>query len=350
MERASADLLGGLLKGVSRSFYLTLRVLPRAIRPQISLAYLLARASDTIADTDVLPREKRLELLSAFGERILRDAGPALGLEKIAGHQSSAAERRLLQRLEEAFHLLTRLAESDRAQIREVLTIIISGQSLDLERFSCATGRHIVALENAAELDDYTYRVAGCVGEFWTRMCRRHLFPTKALDDAGLLQDGVRFGKGLQLINVLRDLPLDLRQGRCYLPKQDLAAVGLLPADLLAPANEPRLRPIYDRYLDAAEEHLEAGWRYTNELPFGQVRVRLACAWPILIGARTILRLRATPVLDPARRVKISRQDVRAVLVRSVLWYPWPTRWHALFRVMKATRRNTLPREASLAK
>ena len=35
--------LNELLKQTSRSFYLTLRVLPAAVRPQIGLAYLLAR-------------------------------------------------------------------------------------------------------------------------------------------------------------------------------------------------------------------------------------------------------------------------------------------------------------------
>ena len=49
-----SELIGPLLRDVSRSFYLTLRVLPNAVRPQISVAYLLARASDTIADTDAV--------------------------------------------------------------------------------------------------------------------------------------------------------------------------------------------------------------------------------------------------------------------------------------------------------
>ena len=43
-----------------------------------------------------------------------------------------------------------------------------------------ASPEKIVALETPSELDDYTYRVAGCVGEFWTRICRIHLFPQRA--------------------------------------------------------------------------------------------------------------------------------------------------------------------------
>ena len=67
--------LDALLRATSRSFYLTLRVLPRAIRPQIGLAYLLARATDTIADTKIVPVERRLEALRALRARILGEGG-----------------------------------------------------------------------------------------------------------------------------------------------------------------------------------------------------------------------------------------------------------------------------------
>ena len=51
--------LNDLLKATSRSFYLTLRVLPAAVRPQIGLAYLLARTTDTIADTELVALDSR---------------------------------------------------------------------------------------------------------------------------------------------------------------------------------------------------------------------------------------------------------------------------------------------------
>ncbi|WP_052310651.1 squalene/phytoene synthase family protein [Granulicella mallensis] len=54
-DPARAVLLGPLLKSVSRSFYITLRVLPVGMRDQIGLAYLLARATDTIADASLIP-------------------------------------------------------------------------------------------------------------------------------------------------------------------------------------------------------------------------------------------------------------------------------------------------------
>jgi farnesyl-diphosphate farnesyltransferase len=341
----AAPSLNELLKQTSRSFYLTLRVLPRAIRPQIGLAYLLARTTDTIADTELVPVAQRLEALHALRERILGARNPKLAFGELAQQQGLPAERMLLECVEPALAELDRLSATELKLVRQVLDTITSGQELDLRRFASRAAttqpaedkpklepQPIIALQNDAELDDYTYRVAGCVGEFWTRMCLGHLFPTALVDEVRLLADGIRFGKGLQLINILRDLPRDLRSGRCYLPADKLVETGLAPADLLSPANESKLRPLYNRYLDLAEAHLAAGWDYTNTIPRGQIRVRLACAWPVLIGLQTLQRLRVEPVLDPARRVKITRTEVWGIVLRSIWRYPFPGSWRGLAR------------------
>ena len=334
VRSSQPELLTDLLRQVSRSFYLTLRVLPGAIGPQIGLAYLLARATDTVADTEIISVAQRLEALRHLREAILGTTNglPQGGLGDLARQQGLPAERILLERIGEALELLRQTDSADQCHIREVLAIITSGQELDLRRFAGADAQNIVALANHEELDDYTYRVAGCVGEFWTRMCRTHLFPKATLDDEALLRQGVRFGQGLQWVNILRDLPRDLRQGRCYLPADALRAQGLTPAELLQPSNEPKLRPLYNSYLDRAQAHLAAGWDYTLALPRSSARVRLACAWPILIGVDTLARLRQGHVLDPAQRLKVTRSEVRQVVFQTLWRYPRRRAWQRLFQ------------------
>jgi farnesyl-diphosphate farnesyltransferase len=325
-----SPLLTVLLRDVSRSFYLTLLALPRPVRPQIGLAYLLARATDTIADTELVPLPDRLHALQALQERIAGTRPIPVNFGAFAERQSSPGERMLLERVEEALGVFNRFTYSDQQRIREVLSTIVSGQLLDLNRFHGASQKGIASLHTEEELEDYTYRVAGCVGEFWTRVTRAHLFPATPLDDAKLLHDGVRFGKGLQLVNILRDLPRDLRQGRCYLPEERLRAIGLHPADLLDPVNEPEFRALYHSYLDKAAAHLAAGWEYTNSLPRRFIRVRLACAWPALIGIKTVEKLRVANILDPRLRVKVSRNEVHGIIAHTLLRYPWPESWRRL--------------------
>src|SRR6266404_590743 len=338
MAHQSNALLTDLLKEVSRSFYLTLRVLPASIRPQISLAYLLARTTDTIADTQLLPVEHRLEALQMLRERILGTRETELQFGQLALQQSSPAERILLEQCETSLTLLQTLTPSDIKLVRLVLDTITGGQELDLRRFAAASETGIVALSTDKDLDDYTYRVAGCVGEFWTRMCRAHVFPNAILDDKLLLANSVRFGKGLQMVNILRDLAADLRLGRCYLPEERLTAIGLVPAELLQSANEPRVRPLLNAYICRSEEYLRAGWMYTNALPWSSVRVRLACAWPILIGLLTLRLMRDGNVLDPQQRIKISRKEIRNCLWRSLLCYPWPAAWRGLVEEEKRSK------------
>jgi farnesyl-diphosphate farnesyltransferase len=109
-----------------------------------------------------------------------------------------------------------------------------------------------------------------------------------------------------------------------------LVAAGLQPVDLLQPVNHYKFRPLYHRYLDLAEAHLAAGWSYTNTIPRGQVRVRLACAWPILIGRETLALLRTANVLDPNQRIKVDRAEVRRIFLRTVLRYPRAQAWSRL--------------------
>jgi farnesyl-diphosphate farnesyltransferase len=325
------ELIRTLLEPVSRSFFKTLWVLPRSVSDQIGLAYLLARTTDTIADTDLVPVEQRLAALESLRARILGLRKEKVDFGELARHQGLPDERTLLEKVEVSLALLQTFPADDLELIRHVLDPITRGQESDLRRFAGGSPQRIVALQFERELDEYTYLVAGCVGEFWTRICRKHVFPGARLEDAQLLKDGVLFGKGLQLVNILRDVAADLRKGRCYLPQQSLREVtALRPEDLLDPASENKLRPLYNRYLDLAEAYLAAGWAYTNALPWRCVRVRLACAWPVLIGVKTLARLRTQNPLDPTQPIKISRAEMRGLLWQSVARYPFAGAWRRL--------------------
>jgi farnesyl-diphosphate farnesyltransferase len=125
-----------ILRRTSRSFYLTIRLLPRAVRDDIALAYLLARATDTMADTATAPEGERL--------RLLRAARESLGRAEIAGYDAAAwagrhrdvAERSLLFALPD---LWRRMGERDEAARRPMIAVmgsILEGQIFDLERFT----------------------------------------------------------------------------------------------------------------------------------------------------------------------------------------------------------------------
>ena len=311
-----------LLKGVSRSFYLTLRMLPKGLREPVGLAYLLARAADTIADSVGLPPPERLNHLRAFrGQvqgppsiRAVREIGLAL-----VDLQSIPEERVLLAALPEAFSALAALPESDRSYVRSVVLTLIHGMEMDLTTFPSEDSGRIKALKDHAELDRYAYYVAGCVGEFWTAITMSHVPLLRRWDQERMSRLGVGFGKALQLTNILRDVPRDLRIGRCYLPESQLADVGAAPEELMDPSAGPKARPVLHAGIRTALEYYLAAEKYLLAIPRRCIRLRLAALWPVLIGLGALGRLaRNGAWLDPVQPSKVTRRWVYGMLALSV--------------------------------
>jgi farnesyl-diphosphate farnesyltransferase len=318
-ELAAPELLRDILPSVSRSFALSLRVLPRVLRVPLGVTYLVARAADTIADTRVLSPPARLAALHALRLALQDgDAAPPALAGTGAGDQTPA-ERILLARLPDVLAAHRTLEPGDRARSVGVLLTLTQAMVEVLERFPPELTLRVGALETRADLARYTYMNAGCVGEFWTEVAVAHRPRCAAWDVPRMRAYGARFGQGLQLVNVLRDLPRDLRLGRCYLPREELGGLGLSPQDLLTPAALPRARPLVDALIDEAVACLDDGRAYALAVPRREARLRLACAWPLLIGLRTLARLRrAENLLDPTVTVKVPRGEIRRLLAGSL--------------------------------
>ena len=314
--------LDSILEGTSRSFYLSLKELPRAIRPQVSLLYMLARTSDTIADSEGGEPRELLEALESYDDFTQGRSSEAPTLSSFSEFQTNKSEGLLLKNVETIVSRIEGFSESDQESIRSCLGIIISGQILDVNRFSLGA-EDIPSLEKDDELDDYAYRVAGSVGEFWTRMSLAHLFKLDHEKENQLFENGVRFGKSLQMINILRDIPADLELGRCYIPRKSLEKHKLSPRDLLDKSKMEPFRPLYDEYLDLTSSYLESAIQYIEMIPHSQFRLSGSCMLPVIIGKRTVSLLRGRNVLDRKDRIKIDRSEIKEVVKQVVMAVPF---------------------------
>ncbi len=329
------DLGGDLLASVSRSFSLTIRLLPDPLREPITLGYLLARALDTVADTPNVVSGSRLEHLRALLDMVKYGPDPEIlsPLQRdLVGKQTQDGERELLKRLDRCLNWLEAQPTEDRWDLRRTLARIGRGQELDLLRFAEGVPDHPKPLATAEELDEYTYFVAGCVGELWTRLCQRHL-PAgwSQRSEADMLALGKRFGQGLQMVNILRDLPEDLANGRCYLPLDLLAAHHVEVTDLLH--SPQKVRPLLDEFRRKTLEHLDAAWEYV--LALKPKKLRYACALPVLIGLETLGLLAKTSPLETSERLKISRASVKTLMTSATIgiaFSPWLNRLHRKLR------------------
>jgi farnesyl-diphosphate farnesyltransferase len=284
------------------------------VRRQLSLAYLLARAADTVADTEVIARPRRRALLESFrialpDRQRCQDVATEL-MHEVEGRSSVAKENALLARLDLLLQCLHGFSPGDLDASVRVLSTLITGMERDIDRHQ---------VETLDELDDHTYFAAGCVGEYWTEITYANLPALHGGHAGPQIHRGVRLGKGLQYVNVLRDIPADLGAGRCYLPRELMRTFELKREDLQAPEARRRARPAL-RYLeDVAANHFDAGWAYVEALPAREVRLRVAVILPLWIGLETLAALRAADdPLDPGHVIKVPRRRIYLTLFEAV--------------------------------
>lgn len=280
-----------LLERTSRSFFLTLRLLPRAVRDDASLGYLLARATDTIADTSARPVAPRAALLRSAAASIGRGAIEGYAAEEWSAAQRDPDERELLLSLPGLWRRAAQRPDRAKHRLIRVMSHILDGQIFDLERFAADANPL-----TGEELERYTFLVAGSVGEFWTDLCADELRNFSADPVGEMRLRGRRYGQALQLVNILRDRRMDAAIGRIYVREEDV----------------PRWRA-------KAREWLSESVPYCASLRSG--RLRYATLLPALLGWRT-LALDASHDSSNITPVKVPRFEVRHWMFRALpVWW-----------------------------
>ena len=277
-----------LLRDHARTFALTLWLLPGALREPLGVAYLLARASDTVADAGNLPRGERLQILGEL-EAALRADNPLVWKAKIPSRALSCRENELIAAVPRLLGRLEML--SDREELLRLWSTILRGQIFDLRRFTPGSDPL-----SRNELERYCHFVAGSVGESWTRLIGRHVSGVLMRPVGEMIPLGASYGKGLQLLNILRDREFDRDIGRIYAREEDLMELLKLAVEWLGEG---------EKYL----EHLRPG------------RVLHATSLPLDLALRTLEEIRRSP---DATRIKVSRRMVYSMLLANLLslWLP----------------------------
>ncbi|MBU3665037.1 MAG: hypothetical protein FGM15_04055 [Chthoniobacterales bacterium] len=280
-----------LLRRTARSFALTLGLLPQSARSEASLAYLLARGTDTIADQADADSAQRAGALRSFLASLGRTGIEGYDAEEWSRSVRDDAASRLLARMPELWRRMQSLENGALHRVRTVIGCILEGQIFDVERFFPDSPP--LAGE---ELSRYTYLVAGSAGEFLTDLCAAHQRDFSA-DPLPSMRDRARsYGEALQLVNILRDRRMDAALGRVYLENRDVP-----------------------RAMETARTGLAAGGDYCAALRSG--RLRYALLLPALLGLRTLALLgdRGDDTLAPR---KVPRREVRQWLLRALpVWF-----------------------------
>ncbi|HTK48515.1 MAG TPA: squalene/phytoene synthase family protein [Gemmatimonadaceae bacterium] len=299
-----------ILPPVSRTFALSIRVLPGALGRSVLTAYLLCRIADTLEDAPGMPAEQKAalldELLLCFDDADGADAFPAR-LGALAGDETHV---RLARNADLVFVLYRALPASTREHVRRWVTEMIVGMKKFVLLYP-----HGIRIQSLAEYKEYCYYVAGTVGYLVTDLWHEHV-PSIGVRLHGVLREKSRaFAEALQTVNILKDVARDAeRENSIYIPEDLLREHGSSHAHILAPDRLRQTREALAAMVQLAWKDLEGARSYLLLIPRRAVAIRLSCVLPLLFAYATLRDLTRTPhALARREVVKISRAEVKSL-------------------------------------
>ncbi len=308
-----------LLKQNSRSLYLSAKIMPANIRKPFYCGYLLCRIADTIADTTLIASEKRIKLIKRYPEMLETQDMVMISALKEAADEAVAdiypSEKMLLDNIDICLKEFNALPRPHRKLILDVAHYVCLGMEWDLSYFPEENSGLLKAVPTAYKTEEYCNYMGGEPGVFWAKLL------LNGKEDAEFVENARKIGKALQITNILRDIPADVKIGRSYLPLTDLSKNDLMPQDLLDKKNYRKLRPVIYKWINWGMENLKAAPAFLRKIPIYKVANRAAVAWPVLWSLDTFYLLAlAGNLLDGSKKQKIPKKTIYLTMLASPLF------------------------------
>ena len=315
-KQQATDFCREILPAVSRTFAVSIRLLPGELGAAVRYAYLICRIADTLEDEPNMPAKSKAALLDLLAA-CFDDARSVVAFRDAAAMVAGdPAHVRLVQNTELVFAAYRELPERTREIVQRWIHEMIAG----MRKFVLAYPRG-VRIQSLDEYKEYCYYVAGTVGYLLTDLWHEH---SPSIDDHryAILRDRCRaFAEALQTVNILKDVARDAEhENSIYIPEQLLRQHGSGHATILAPNRARETRAALSEMTELAWHDLDEAKSYLLAIPRRAVSIRLFCALPLLFAYATLRDLTRSSDA-PARHavVKISRSEVKSLTVLSVI-------------------------------
>jgi len=300
-----------ILPGVSRTFALTIPVLPGHLAEVVTNAYLLCRLADTIEDDVGLSNEQKTEFHARFVRVVegLEPAEPfAADLAPLLSERTLVDERDLVRNTACVIRVTRGFSEAERQALTRCVKIMCRGMP-EFQRNKSLAG--LPALRN---LDEYCYYVAGVVGEMLTDLFVMHS-PELAPQRERMMQLAVSFGQGLQMTNILKDIWDDRQANTCWLPRAVFESHGFDLAMIETAHESAQFAAGLDELIGVAHAHLRNALAYSCLIPKRQAGIRKFCLWAIGLAVLTLRKIHNHPGFESGTEVKVTRRTVKATVL-----------------------------------
>jgi farnesyl-diphosphate farnesyltransferase len=281
----------------------------------VTVAYLLCRVADTIEDSSALDVEHKKDILRAYASLLRRERSclaPDGFMQRLPILPRRGAEYELLHNFPSLMAVYARFPLNVRRGISTWVVEMVTGMRKYAQSKYNSTQNFLNTL---CDMDEYIYYVAGTVGNMLTVLFAHHSSHIDRRIAKKLEKNAEAFGKGLQMINIIRDMPADWRYHRSYIPNELLTKYDLTRQSVFSPRAAVHSREMVGELIDLALTYLDGALQYIVDIPKAELRIRLACLLPLFWALRTLLHLKNN--LDAffnKEKIKISRATLRKEL------------------------------------
>jgi farnesyl-diphosphate farnesyltransferase len=319
MTDPNFEFCAAMLPRVSRTFAPTIRMLPKRLYVPVTTAYLLCRIADTVEDEESLDRDEKRKYLMLFAD-IFRGGGNESEkkfLDCVHEIPDHSADVYLLKNLDKVYYVF----KSFSVEVQQLIGIWVIEMTMGMIKFAQANNRRKWQfLKSMKDLDEYTYYVAGTVGHLLTALFAHFSKKITPAIVQRLENFSESFGKGLQLVNIIRDMTRDSHRGQSYIPDEILHKYRLTRRTIYETNNSEQVEKLFNEMIRLAVDHLDKALAYVVTLPKEETRIRLFCLLPLFWAMQT-LRIIQTNALGllKADSIKISRFVIRLEFFKALI-------------------------------
>jgi len=315
-KQRADDFCREILPAVSRTFAVSIRLLPGDLGAAVRCAYLICRIADTLEDEPNLPADSKAGLLDLLTHCFDDARSVAAFVAAVGPVTGDPAHIRLIRGSDLVFATYRALPRGTQPLVERWTREMIVG----MRKFVLAYPNG-VRIQTLAEYKEYCYYVAGTVGFLLTDLWQEHSSSIGPRRHAELRERCQAFAEALQTVNILKDVTRDAEhENSIYIPEQLLRAHGSAHATILAADRSSQNRAALREMTELAWRDLDEAKAYLLAIPRRAVAIRLFCALPLLFAYATLRDLTRSSDI-PGRRgvVKISRSEVKSLTLLSVV-------------------------------
>lgn len=285
------------LQNVSRTFALTIPVLPITLSDYVGLAYLVCRIIDTIEDDPKLSIESKSKELRTFSKVLQGEIDKTKFTEFLLPKLTCSEKEYLLMKdIPLVINRLNSYPEEIKKIIKKAASIMCLGMEYHVINYK---------INSHLDLDMYCYSVAGVVGQMLAELFSKFSNFNENIHKE-LFKLSVSFGEGLQLTNILKDIWDDSSRNILWLPINNEQFSSLSDLEKIQLINNE---------ISISMGHLKNAILFILTIPIMNQGVRKFCIWAVAMAILTLRKIYLNPLFTDSKQIKISRKDVKKTIM-----------------------------------